>query len=124
MVTVGETAVIMAAHQCTCAAIRLCRKWRQKRVAGLSGRLGILRRAVAVQTAIASARCRVVVNSVVEKVPPGTLPDGKYEAVWHGYLITWKIDGREFIAEVGEGVRGWTDGWIVIAGDELRFEKQ
>ena len=65
----------------------------------------------------------MVINSIVETVLPGTLPDGRYEAVWHGYQITWKIDCRELKAHVKDGVRGWVNGFMVIENGEMKFEQ-
>lgn len=65
---------------------------------------------------------KVFIKSIFETVVLGTLPDGRYEAVWSGYQITWKIDGREFHAKVDKGIRGWDHGFVVILGDNVKFE--
>ena len=62
-------------------------------------------------------------NTVNEAIQPGTLPDGRYEATWHAYQVSWKIDVRSFVGDVGVGVRGWCKGFVVIENGELRFEK-
>ena len=62
-------------------------------------------------------------NCVNEAIQPGTLPDGRYEATWHGYEVSWKIGVRSFAANVTDGVRGWSTGFVVIESGQLRFEK-
>ena len=62
--------------------------------------------------------------SVSEEVHPGTLPDGKYEATWHGYGVTFKIGCRTFLANVTDGVRGWDKGFITIESGEMKFESE
>ena len=61
-------------------------------------------------------------GKITETLPPGTLPDGEYEARMHGYGITFKVNGREITVETDYGLRGWLDGVFVISGDKMSWK--
>lgn len=42
----------------------------------------------------------------VERVKAATLPPGKYEGTWCGYVVTLKMDNGEWQLRTKDGVRG------------------
>jgi hypothetical protein len=68
-------------------------------------------------------RVEILKCTVAEVTQPATLPDGRYEAIWAEYQISWRIESRSFIARTGDGVRGFVKGFVIVDGGEIRFEK-
>lgn len=62
--------------------------------------------------------------SITEKVPqPTTLPDGVYLAVWGGYMIELKYDGKLYELKTEDGVRGINiNVFVTIANGVATFE--
>jgi len=61
-------------------------------------------------------------SNIRRKTPP--IQNGEYDAVLHGYIVSWKIEEIEYEATSPHGVRGWLNCVVSIKDNQaiIKFE--